>query len=61
MSKLKAAVFAERGRIVPESRPIPHVRALCALLRVCMTTICGKDVTYPSQRLLRSQRSHHRL
>jgi threonine dehydrogenase-like Zn-dependent dehydrogenase len=44
MSKMKAAVFVEPGRIVLESKPIPHVGPLDALLRVTTTTICGTDV-----------------
>jgi len=41
---LKAAVFAERNRIVLEEKPIPDVRPLDALIRITTTTICGTDV-----------------
>lgn len=44
MPKMKAAVFVEPGRIVLESKPIPDVGPLDALLRVTTTTICGTDV-----------------
>jgi len=41
---MKAAVFVESGRIVLESKPIPDVGPLDALVRVTTTTICGTDV-----------------
>eukprot|EP01030_Chromulinospumella_sphaerica_P029379 gene29379-29810_t len=41
---MKAAVFAEPGRIVLEDKPIPEVGPLDALIRVTTTTICGTDV-----------------
>ncbi len=44
MPKMKAAVFVEPGRIVLDSKPIPEVGPLDALLRVTTTTICGTDV-----------------
>jgi alcohol dehydrogenase len=44
MPKMKAAIFAEPGRIVLDSRPIPDVGPSDALLRVSTTTICGTDV-----------------
>ena len=44
MSKMKAAIFVEPGRIVLDEKPIPNVGALDALLRVTTTTICGTDV-----------------
>jgi len=44
MPKMKAAVFVEPGRIVLESKPIPEVGPLDALLKVTTTTICGTDV-----------------
>jgi alcohol dehydrogenase len=44
LPKMKAAVFVEPGRIVLESKPIPDVGPLDALLRVTTTTICGTDV-----------------
>lgn len=42
--KMKAAVFVEPGRIVLESKAIPDVGPLDALVRVTTTTICGTDV-----------------
>jgi alcohol dehydrogenase len=44
MSYMKAAIFVEPGRIVLESKPIPDVGALDALMRITTTTICGTDV-----------------
>jgi alcohol dehydrogenase len=44
MSHMKAAIFVEPGRIVLESKPIPDVGALDALVRITTTTICGTDV-----------------
>jgi threonine dehydrogenase-like Zn-dependent dehydrogenase len=44
MSNMKAAVFVEPGRIVLESRAIPDVGPLDALVRITTTTICGTDV-----------------
>ena len=44
MSKMKAAVFVERGRIVLQEKPIPDIGPLDALMRVTTTTICGTDV-----------------
>lgn len=44
MQAMKAAVFVEPGRIVLESKPIPEVGPLDALLKVTTTTICGTDV-----------------
>ena len=44
MSHMKAAIFIEPGRIVLETKPIPDVGPLDALLRVTTTTICGTDV-----------------
>ena len=44
MAKMKAAVFAEPGRIVLDEKPIPDVGPLDALVRVTTTTICGTDV-----------------
>src|SRR6476619_5556145 len=43
MSKMKAAVFVERGRIVLREKPIPDIGPLDALMRVTTTTICGTD------------------
>ncbi|MFZ4760812.1 MAG: alcohol dehydrogenase catalytic domain-containing protein, partial [Burkholderiaceae bacterium] len=44
MSRMKAAVFVEPGRIVLDEKPIPDVGPLDALMRVTTTTICGTDV-----------------
>ena len=44
MSHMKAAIFIEPGRIVLETKPIPDVGPLDALVRVTTTTICGTDV-----------------
>ncbi len=44
MTKMRAAVFVEPGRIVIEEKPIPSVGPLDALIRVTTTTICGTDV-----------------
>jgi threonine dehydrogenase-like Zn-dependent dehydrogenase len=41
---MKAAIFAEKGRIVLDEKPIPDVGPLDALIRVTTTTICGTDV-----------------
>jgi threonine dehydrogenase-like Zn-dependent dehydrogenase len=41
---MNAAVFVEPGRIVLESRPVPDVGPLDALVRISTTTICGTDV-----------------
>lgn len=43
-SKMKAAIFVERGRIVLDEKPIPDVGPLDALIRITTTTICGTDV-----------------
>lgn len=44
MPKMKAAVFAEVGRIVLDEKPIPDVGPTDALVRITTTTICGTDV-----------------
>jgi threonine dehydrogenase-like Zn-dependent dehydrogenase len=44
MTKMKAAVFVEPGRIVLDEKPIPNVGPLDALVRITTTTICGTDV-----------------
>lgn len=41
---MKAAVFAEPGRIVLQEKAVPAVGPRDALLRVTTTTICGTDV-----------------
>ncbi|CCB63706.1 MULTISPECIES: NAD(P)-dependent alcohol dehydrogenase [unclassified Hyphomicrobium] len=43
-AKMKAAIFAEKGRIVLEDKPIPDIGPQDALVRVTTTTICGTDV-----------------
>jgi len=55
MPRMKAAIFAEPGRIVLDEKPIPDVGPLDALLRITTTTICGTDVhilkgEYPVER-----------
>ena len=55
MAMMKAAVFAEPGRIVLQDKPIPSVGPLDALIRITTTTICGTDVhilkgEYPVER-----------
>jgi alcohol dehydrogenase len=42
--KMKAAVFAEKGRIVLDEKPVPDVGPLDALIRITTTAICGTDV-----------------
>jgi len=44
MTKMKAAIFVERGRIVLDEKPVPDVGPLDALVRITTTTICGTDV-----------------
>jgi alcohol dehydrogenase len=44
MTKMKAAIFVEPGRIVLDEKPVPDVGPLDALIRITMTTICGTDV-----------------
>jgi len=44
MATMKAAIFAEPGRIVLGEKPIPEVGPLDALMRITTTTICGTDV-----------------
>ncbi len=41
---MKAAIFAEPGRIVLDQKAVPDVGATDALIRVTTTTICGTDV-----------------
>lgn len=55
MTKMRAAIFVEKGRIVLDDKPIPDVGPLDALIRITTTTICGTDVhilkgEYPVQR-----------
>ncbi|WP_200943569.1 NAD(P)-dependent alcohol dehydrogenase [Brevundimonas sp. Root1423] len=52
---MKAAVFAEPGRILLRDKRVPEVGPLDALLRITTTTICGTDVhilkgEYPVER-----------
>lgn len=52
---MKAAIFAEPGRIVIEDRPIPDIGPTDALIRITTTTICGTDIhilkgEYPVER-----------
>jgi alcohol dehydrogenase len=44
MTRMRAAIFVEPGRIVLDEKPIPDVGPLDALLRVTTTTICGTDI-----------------
>lgn len=44
MTKMKAAIYVEPGRIVLDDKPVPDVGPLDALMRVTTTTICGTDV-----------------
>jgi alcohol dehydrogenase len=44
MSRMKAAIFVEPGRIVLDEKPVPEVGPLDALMRITTTTICGTDV-----------------
>jgi threonine dehydrogenase-like Zn-dependent dehydrogenase len=44
MSKMRAVIFVEPGRIVLDEKPIPEVGPLDALVRVTTTTICGTDI-----------------
>ena len=44
MRMMKAAIFAEPGRIVLEDKRVPDVGPLDALIRITTTTICGTDV-----------------
>ena len=52
---MKAAIFAEPGRIVLDDRPEPEIEVLDALVRITTTTICGTHVhilkgEYPVER-----------
>src|SRR4249920_2227657 len=44
MPQMKAAVLVEPGRIVLDSKPVPDVGPLDALMRVTTIMICGTDV-----------------
>src|ERR1700757_4505903 len=41
---MKAAIFAEPGRIVLDDKPMPDIGPLYGLVRITTTTICGTDV-----------------
>jgi len=41
---MKAAVFVKPGLIELRDKPIPHVGASDALVKVTTTTICGTDI-----------------
>jgi threonine dehydrogenase-like Zn-dependent dehydrogenase len=43
-AKMKAAIFAEKGRIVLDDKPIPDIGPQDVLLKITTTTICGTDV-----------------
>lgn len=52
---MKAAIFAEPGRIVLGDKPMPEIGPLDALMRITTTTICGTDIhilkgEYPVER-----------
>ena len=44
MTKMKAAVFVELGRIELQDKDIPEISPTDALMRITTTTICGTDV-----------------
>ena len=44
MTRMKAAIFVEPGRIVLDDKPVPDVGATDALMRITTTTICGTDI-----------------
>jgi alcohol dehydrogenase len=55
MTRMRAAIFVEPGRIVLDEKPVPDVGPLDALVRITTTTICGTDVhilkgEYPVQK-----------
>lgn len=43
-ARMKAAIFAEPGRIVLDEKPVPEIGPNDALIRITTTTICGTDV-----------------
>jgi threonine dehydrogenase-like Zn-dependent dehydrogenase len=43
-TKMKAAIFVEKGRIVLDEKPIPDVGPNDALIKITTTTICGTDI-----------------
>jgi alcohol dehydrogenase len=44
MSKMRATIFVEPGRIILGEKPIPDVGPRDALIRITTTTICGTDI-----------------
>jgi threonine dehydrogenase-like Zn-dependent dehydrogenase len=44
MTKMRAAIFVEPGRIVLDEKTIPEVGPLDALVKITTTTICGTDI-----------------
>lgn len=44
MSRMKAAIFVEKNRIVLADKPIPDIGPSDALIRITTTTICGTDI-----------------
>ena len=46
ISKMKAAIFVEPGRIVLDEKPIPDTGRLDALIRTTTTTICGTEFIF---------------
>ncbi len=44
MTKMRAAIFVEPGRIVLDEKNVPDVGPTDALMRITTTTICGTDV-----------------
>ena len=44
MTRMKAAIFVEKDRIVLDEKPIPDIGPSDALVRITTTTICGTDI-----------------
>lgn len=54
-TRMKAAIFVEKGRIVLDDKPVPEIGPLDVLLKMTTPTICGTDVhilkgEYPVER-----------
>ena len=49
--KMKAPIFVEPGRIVPDEKPIPEVGPLDALIRITTTTILRHRRPHPEGRV----------
>lgn len=54
-TRMKAAIFVEKGRIVRDDKPVPEIGPLDVLLKMTTPTICGTDVDilkgeYPVER-----------